>query len=135
MNVKQLTAGQLMSTDLITIESTAPLREAVQLLAKHRIHCLIVPPVDPGACAGILTIKDIVQVLCDGEQHLLDKLMVLDVMTAPCVSVQKDFLMGDCIKLMRACGVRSAPVLDGTLLVGLLSFTDVLKAVAGSYAS
>lgn len=130
MNVKRLTAGQLMTTQLVTIEHKATLREAAQSLAEHHIHCLIVPATEAKACAGIITTKDIVQVLCDGETELLDQLLVLDVMTSPSVSVQKDFLIGDCIKLMRVSGVRSVPVLQGVELVGLLSFTDVLKAVA-----
>lgn len=135
MNVKRLTAGQLMTTQLITIDPKASLREAALLLAKHHVHCLLVPAAEPSACAGIITTKDVVQVLCDGEQELLDQLLVLDVMTAPSVSVQKDFLIGDCIQLMRVSGVRSAPVLEGVKLVGLLSFTDVLKAVAGETAA
>jgi predicted transcriptional regulator len=130
MNVKNLTAGQLMTRELITIEYKASLRDAAQLLAKHQVHCLLVPPTDAAECIGIITTKDIVQVLCDGEQELLDQLLVLDVMTSPSISVQKDFLIGDCVKLMRGSGVRSSPVLDGVKLVGLLSFTDVLKAVA-----
>ena len=132
MNLKRLTAGQLMTTQLVTIEHKASLREAAQRLAEHHIHCLLVPPTDSAACAGIITTKDIVQVLCDGEQELLDQLLVVDVMTSPSVSVQKDFLISDCIKLMRVSGVRSVPVLDGVKLVGLLSFTDVLKAVANT---
>jgi CBS domain-containing protein len=131
MNVKKLTAGELMTKQLVTIDHKASLRDAAQLLAKHHIHCLLVPPLEPGLCTGIITTKDIVQVLCDGEQEMLDQLLVLDVMTSPSVSVQQGFLIGDCIKLMRVSGVRSVPVLDGVELVGLLSFTDVLKAVAG----
>ena len=135
MNVKQLTAGELMTAEVITVEHKAPLKDAIALLAKHRIHCLLVPPVETGACAGILTLKDIMQVLCDGEQYQLEQLLVLDVMTTPSIAVQKDFLIGDCIKLMRLSGIRSAPVLDGARLVGLLSFTDVLKALASHFSS
>ena len=119
-----------MSSRLITIEPTASLRTAAQQLAKHHVHCLLVPTAEPNTCAGIITIKDIVQVLCDGELPLLDQLVVQDVMTTPSVSMQKGFSIADCIRLMRASGVRSAPVLDGVKLVGLLSFTDVVKAVA-----
>jgi CBS domain-containing protein len=50
--------------------------------------------------------------------------------TTPAVSVQKDFLISDCIRLMRMSGVRSVPVLDGVRAVGLLSFTDVVRAAA-----
>ena len=130
MNIKKLKVAELMSTQLITIEPHASVRSAAQLFVKHHVHCLLVPDAEPGACAGIITIKDIVQILCDGEPPLLDQLVVQDVMTTPSVSVQKDFSVADAIRLMRASGVRSATVLDGVKLVGLLSFTDVVKAVA-----
>ena len=51
-------------------------------------------------------------------------------MTSPALSVQSGFPICDCLRLMRMSGVRSVPVLRGTELVGLLSFTDVLRAVA-----
>jgi CBS domain-containing protein len=51
-------------------------------------------------------------------------------MSAPAFGLQKGFTVGDCIKLMRMTGVRSAPVLDGTRVVGLLSYTDVVRAAA-----
>jgi CBS domain-containing protein len=53
-------------------------------------------------------------------------------MTTPSISMQKDFLIADCLQLMRIAGVRSAPVLDGVRLVGLLSFSDVIRAVANA---
>ena len=127
MNLRQLTAGQLMTAQVVTIEAHATLRVAAQKLVTNHIHCLLVPAHETGGSTGIVTTKDIVQVLSDGAPSLLDRLMVRDVMTTPCVSVQKDFSVHDCIKLMRISGVRSAPVLDGVELVGLLSFTDVIK--------
>ena len=135
MNLKQLTAGQLMTADVFTIEPHASLRAVAQSLIAHHVHCLIVPTQEPGCSAGIITTKDIVQVLCDGAPSLLDRLTVRDVMATPCISVQKDFSVHDCIKLMRTAGVRSAPVLDGVKLVGLLSFTDVVKLAAGENSS
>jgi CBS domain-containing protein len=94
------------------------------------VHCLVVPPSRAGACVGVITVKDIVQIMSDGEGNVLDQLLVADAMSAPAVSVQHAFTIADCLKLMRIAGVRSAPVLDGVRLVGLLSFTDVLRAAA-----
>jgi CBS domain-containing protein len=131
MNLKQLTAGQLMTENVITIEPNTPLRVAAQRLIENHVHCLIIPTHEPGAGVGIITTKDIVQVMCDGVASLLDRLMVRDVMTTPCVSVQRDFSVHDCIRLMRISGVRSAPVLDGIKLVGLISYTDVVKLAVG----
>lgn len=128
MNVKQRAVGELMSRDLITIAASETLRAAAALMQAHHIHCLLVKPETPRAAVGIITGKDIVQVLCEAEPTLLDQLTVSDAMSTPAVSVQKDFLVGDAIKLMRGSGVRSVPVLDGVQLVGLLSFSDVLRA-------
>ena len=130
MDIKQKRAGDLMSAEVITIAAQETLRAAAKALTRHAVHCLVVPSDEPGRCAGVITVKDLVQVLCDGESYLLDQLRVCDAMTTPSVSVQRDFLLADCLQLMRMSGVRSAPVLDGTRLVGILSFTDVLRAAA-----
>jgi CBS domain-containing protein len=127
MNVRQRTVGELMSRDVITIAPSETLRSAAVLMHRHHIHCLLIKPEQPRAAIGIITGKDIVQVLCDAEPQLLDQLTVADAMSTPAISVQKEFLVGDAIKLMRISGVRSVPVLDGVTLVGLLSFTDVLR--------
>ncbi len=130
MNLKDLTAAQLMTKDFATIDGNATLREAAALMVQRHVHSLLVPPQEPDRCVGVVTIKDVVQVLCDGDAALLDTLRVLDAATIPAVSVQKDFVIGDCLRLMRMSGVRSVPVLDGVRPVGLLSFTDVVRAAA-----
>ena len=130
MNFRDLTAADLMSPDVLTIEASEPLRTAAKRMNDKHVHCLVVPATRPGACVGIITVKDIVQLLCDGESGVLDELLVADAMSTPAVSVQHAFNIADCLRLMRISGVRSAPVLDGTKLVGLLSFTDVVRRAA-----
>jgi CBS domain-containing protein len=127
MNVKLMTAADLMTRELVTVDASESLRAAAALMSARHVHCLIVPPAEPGRCLGVITTKDIVQLLCDGEPSLLDGLRVSDAMTTPAFCVQKEFLVVDCLRLMRMAGVRSVPVLDGPLAVGILSFTDVLR--------
>jgi CBS domain-containing protein len=128
VNIKALQAAQLMTKDFATVDGNATLREAAALMIQRHVHSLLVLPREPERCVGVVAIKDIVQVLCDGEAALLDTLTVFDAVTMPAVSVQKDFLISDCLRLMRMSGVRSVPVLDGVRPVGLLSFTDVVRA-------
>lgn len=127
MSVKLLLAAQLMSPEPVVIDSSQPLRAAARLMLERGIHCLLVLG-EPGRLPGIITSKDIVLVLCDGEPELLDQLSVADAMTTPAICVQHDVTIGDCIRVMRMSGVRSAPVLEGLEPVGILSFTDVLEA-------
>ena len=64
--------------------------------------------------------------------HVLEELVVADLMTRPAICVQKDLCIADCIELMRMAGVRRVPVLDGSELVGILSCTDDFESVAAS---
>lgn len=127
MSLDNLTAEQLMTAKPVTIDVNAPLRAAARLMLDRSIHCLLVLG-EPGRLPGIIASKDIVLVLCDGEPELLDQLKVADAMTTPAICVQHDFQVRDCIRLMRMSGVRSVPVLKGLEPVGILSFTDVLRA-------
>jgi CBS domain-containing protein len=127
MSLKQLTAADLMTPNPIMIAPGATLCAAALLLNQQHLHCLLVPG-DAPQCVGVITSKDIVQVLCEGELELLDQLHVSDAMTSPAFSVQEGFLIVDCLRLMRMCGVRSVPVMRGLTPVGILSFTDVLHA-------
>jgi CBS domain-containing protein len=127
MSVKLLTAARLMTAPPVVIEPTEPLRTAARIMLERGIHCLLVLG-QPGHAPAIITSKDIVLVLCDGEVELLDQLLVADAMTTPAITVQHDFLVGDCMRLMRMSGVRSVPVLEDLMPVGILSFTDVLRA-------
>lgn len=127
MNIKNLTAAQLMTPDPVTISPTATLREAAKVLSDQHLHCLLVPG-EPNQCVGVITSKDIVQILCDAETELLDQLRVSDAESRPAVTVQEQFLISDCLRLMRMSGVRSVPVLRGLTPVGILSFTDILHA-------
>lgn len=129
MSLKRLTAAQLMTAGPITIDPGETLRRAARLMSDKHLHCLLVPA-EPGRVVGVITSKDIIQVLCEGEAEMLDQLRVSDVMTAPALCVQEELLIEDCLKLMRMSGVRSVPVVRGLTPVGILSFTDVLRAAS-----
>ncbi len=130
MSLKRLTAAQLMTADPIMIDPGETLRSAARLMTEKHLHCLLVPA-EPGRIVGVITSKDIIQVVCEGEPEMLDQLHVSDAMTAPALCVQEDLVIEDCLRLMRMSGVRSVPVVRGLTPVGILSFTDVLRQIAG----
>ncbi len=134
IDVLALSASDLMSTGLVDISPNASLREAAVKLSRNRVHCLLVTREDPRRGLGIITGKDIVQVLGEGTSSVLEEILVHEVMSRPAVTVQQELCILDCIGLMLMSGVRSVFVLDGTEPVGLLSYTDVTDAVAGNTA-
>jgi CBS domain-containing protein len=130
MSIANLRVCDLMTRQVVTIDASATLRAAARLMHSRHIHCLLVTPETPEGSVGVITTKDIVQVLCEADASVLDQLSVKDAVTTPAMSVQHRLPVIDCIRLMRMTGVRSAPVLDGLTLVGLISFSDVLRVVA-----
>lgn len=129
MSLKRLTAAQLMTETPIMVDPQETLRSAARLMTEKHLHCLLVPA-EPGRVVGVITSKDIIEVLCEGEPEMLDQLRVADVMTAPALCVQEELIIEDCLRLMRMSGVRSVPVVRGLTPVGILSFTDVLRAAS-----
>ena len=127
-----LLARDLMSRNLETIEAKATLRQAANQMSELRIQCLLVPPGDTQRSIGILTCKDIVQLLGDEPPEVLDEIRVKDAMTSPAITLQEHVSVPDCILLMRMSGIRSVPVLRAAELVGLLSYTDILDSVTSS---
>lgn len=129
MNIETATASDLMSKKIVSIERHETLEESIRKMRDHGVHCLLVLPNSPVRGIGVLASKDCIHVLADAGPEGLRELHVEDAMTLPAVTVPAGLCIQDCVQLMRLAGVRSAPVIENRELVGILSFTDVLKAV------
>ncbi|MDP6977424.1 MAG: CBS domain-containing protein [Myxococcota bacterium] len=130
MKFEELTARDLMSTKIETCDSESSVMEALKHMNASRIHCLLIDAPESGRSPGVISIKDIVQLLGDAGPDLLDELVVSEVMTSPVVSLPDYLLIPDCVNLMRMTGVRSAPVMKDREMVGVLSYSDVVSWIA-----
>lgn len=126
MNLESLCARDLMTKKIVEASRHETLRVAARRMHEHGISGLVIAPESPKRGYAILTGKDCIQVLADVGDAALDELCVEDAMTQPAVTVPADLCITDCIRLMQLTGVRTAPVLAGVELVGLLTFTDIL---------
>ena len=126
-DLRQLRASDIMNNKLQWARPQESLRAAGQRMAEFGIRALLVPGPDPEDLPGILTSKDIVNLLCTQDAAVLDQVTVADVMTRPAICVPRQTSMRDCLNLMRMSGVRRLPVLDGTKVIGILSSSDVFK--------
>lgn len=118
--------ADIMTAPVIECARSELVAEAARRMIEMGVHCLIVPHDDPMRLPGVMTLRDVVDVLAAEDQRI-DTLRVEDAMTMPCLNVQADTCLLDCINQMRQFGVRTVPVMDGGEAIGVLSFTDVVR--------
>ena len=108
---------------VVSVECDTPVREAVRLLAEHRIGSL---PVTRGdKVAGIISERDIVYCLARDNEAVLD-LKVERVMTAPAITVTPDVQVLAALSQMSKRRIRHLPVVDAGRLIGIVSIGDLV---------
>jgi CBS domain-containing protein len=116
------TVRDVMTTDLVTCSSSAPLRDAAECMRDHDIGDVLV--VDDGAIRGIVTDRDIV-VRCVAEGGDARQAKVGDVCTSDLTTVPADATIQDAARIMRDQALRRLPVVDRGKPVGIVSLGDL----------
>ena len=122
MTIARLIEGR--SGPIISIDSSAMVREAVALLAEQRIGAL--PVLQGGTIAGIFSERDVVYGLAQNDQAMLDG-PVGAVMTAPVISVDPQTEVLEALGLMTRRRIRHLPVVRGGAMIGFVSIGDLVK--------
>jgi acetoin utilization protein AcuB len=125
-----------MAQAVVTIRVDASCREAVELMKSHRIRHL--PVVDPPRLVGIVTDRDLRQILFDPV--LQDRMAepahdpgdrpVRDVMTWAVITVGPQTNIRQAARVMHEQKIGALPVVDAGRVVGILTEHDVLRAFA-----
>ena len=123
MNVKTILAAK--GGDVISIEPTATLAAATQLLSKHRIGAVVICGAG-GRLAGILSERDIMRAISEYGAEALN-MQVGQVMTRNVLTCSEDDSISDIMERMTAGKFRHLPVVTTGRLVGLVSIGDVVK--------
>lgn len=127
-----MSAGEYCNRDVVVVEKTEPVREAINLMRGEHVGDVVVVEHQAGQTLplGILTDRDIVVELL-AREVALDSVNVGDVMSYELVTVTEDAKLLDVIKLMRNKGVRRVPVVNHSGgLEGILSSDDILELLA-----
>ena len=126
-----MSAGEYCNRDVVVIDKTESVREAINLMRKNHVGDVVVVEMHENASIplGILTDRDIVVEIL-AEDVDLDAVNVGDVMSDQLVSVNEDTKLLDAIKQMRIKGIRRLPVVNESgELQGILSADDILELV------
>jgi len=116
------TVRDVMTTNLVTCTSSAPLKDAAGYMRDRDIGDVLV--VDDGSICGIVTDRDIV-VRCVAEGGDAREATVGDVCTADLTTVSADTTIEDAARLMRDNALRRLPVVDHGKPVGIVTLGDL----------
>jgi CBS domain-containing protein len=117
---------RIKGTALYTTPPEASLLDAVKAMAENDIGSLVV--MDRGRMAGIVTFAEGLQALAAGGGTLGDLKVSAIAVREPLTAAPAIDVM-ELRRIMLERHARYVPVMDGTTLLGVVSFHDVAKAV------
>lgn len=124
-----MSVGEYCNREVVVVERTEPVSEAVQLMRKHHVGSVVVVDKrgDNAKPIGILTDRDIViEVLAEDVEPA--KVNIGDIMSAEPATVGESVTLLEALEVMRKHGVRRLPVVsDKGDLVGVLAVDDILE--------
>ncbi len=124
MNVAHLLATK--GRDVATINQERSVRDAVAMLKERGIGALVVVG-GTGPLTGILSERDVVRAFAREGADALD-LRVAALMSTSVTTCEESTSVNELMTTMTEKRIRHVPVVQGGLLVGIVSIGDVVKA-------
>ena len=130
----------LMTRDVLTLAPDCSIREAAELLSTN--HYGGAPVTVHGALVGMLTATDLLEFIASlpaeppevrarSERGILDAHTIEEAMTrAPLRTMGPNESVAHAAEVMSREGIHRLPIVEEGKLVGLLSTTDLMRAVA-----
>ncbi len=115
---------RIKGTALFTVSPDTALHEAARTMALHDVGSLVV--MHDGRLSGMLTFREVLQAM--SAEHPAQRLAG-EVMLRDPVHCSPDTSLDELRRLLLDSGTRYIPVMDGTTLLGVISFRDVARAV------
>ena len=112
--------SEIMTTDVLRVREDAEIEEAARLLARHRISGLPVVSSE-GRLVGLVTELDLITK--EGKR-------VGEIMARGVISVSPETPVEEVAHLLANRKIRRVPVMDGDMLVGIVSRSDLVKQIA-----
>jgi len=128
----KITVADYMSKRLVTLARDTGVIDAVKLLLDHKITSA--PVVDQqGRLLGVFSEKDVMSIVLETVYNQSMSGKVGDYMSTEVISVDAESSIVDLAEKFEQTTVRSFPVFQDNQLVGVVSRTDILRALATNH--
>lgn len=117
---------RIKGSALFTTPPNGSVLDAVKVMAQHDIGSLVV--MDHGRMAGLVTFAEVLRALADREGTVV-ALTIAEITDRDPLTAKPSIDVNELRRIMLERHARYVPVLDGSMLLGVVSFHDVAKAV------
>ena len=114
----------IMSSDVVSVDSSATVKHAAAVMNDAGVGCVIVT--DGKKPVGIITERDLVRRVI--VQNRSQDTAVSDIMSSPLVVIGPDAPIWELAQQMKTSSIHKIPVQSNDVLVGIVTATDIVKA-------
>ena len=118
---------KLMVKDVITLQTGASAYDAVKLMNKNGIGCLVA--LDNGKIVGILTESDLLERVLEKCKNPKET-RVSEIMTRQVIVGKPDMQLVEAARLMFENKVKKLPIVERNRLAGIVTLTDIARVTS-----
>ena len=132
---EKITVKEIMTKDLTAVSPTERLVHARRQMIEAHVGRL--PVVDDEGLVGMVTSKDLMRAFIDFRKKVPEKyqksqikeVLVEDIMSSNPTVTSKDATIAEVAKVMMETGYNGLPVVEGNIVVGIITQTDILRLI------
>ncbi len=117
-----------MTKGIISIKRDTTVKDAMKTMLERRVTSLIVEKEKEDGDFGILTRKDIINKVIAPSRDP-GNVKVGDIMSEPLLCISPEFSVENIARLMEKTNIRRFPVVEDDKIIGLVSNSDIMRAV------
>jgi CBS domain-containing protein len=124
-----MTVEQILNSkgrNVFSVRSTTTVYEALKVMGEKNIGAILV--IDGSDLKGILSERDYARKIVLKDKSSKET-FVHEIMENTVFSVKLSNNIEDCMELMSTKRIRHLPVLENEIVVGIISISDVVKAI------
>ncbi len=119
--------SDIMSSPVITIDVEASVKEATRSMIDNKIGSILVTK--QGKPLGIVTERDLIERIVAPSRDP-SKTKIKEIMSAPLITISKETGILVAMRKMREYEISRLVVMDDDTLLGIISETDIVRAVS-----
>lgn len=123
---ERVSVQEIMRDSFVIMDGLSTVGEALDVVNDRRVEVIVIKKRDEFDEYGIVLLSDIAKHVI-AKDKAPDRVNLYEIMAKPMISVHPGMDVRYCARLFENIGLSKAPVLDNDEVVGMVSYTDIVK--------